>query len=188
MLSGHSYAWPCYAQLRREATLLAGGIHDLTQRASVYHHLFEYSQGNHVFPLLAAHGALWARGYFKLGTRIGSVASWRYATSPSTRQTLMDRLGAFADAFRDINRRVCVETYAVYHLTSDNRLLRRAERHVPRDLLDPMIRCHTARRAGRRLSNDEKRALFKAFFLWEQTNIVGPSIDLAVSKFDWPFI
>jgi hypothetical protein len=54
--------WTSYEHLRGEATLLAGGINDLTQRASVYHHLFEHSQGNHLFPLLAAHGALWAAG------------------------------------------------------------------------------------------------------------------------------
>jgi hypothetical protein len=177
-----------HVQLRREATLLAGGIHDLAQRATVYHHIFEHSGGNHVFPLLAAHGALWARSFFRLGMRVGSAVSLRYAMSPLTRQAMTGRLVAFADAFRDINRRVCVETYTVYHLTGDPRLLHLAERHVPPDLLDPMIRCHIARRVGRSLSDNEMRALFTAFFLWEQANIVGPSVDLAVTRFDWPLV
>ncbi|GAA0599662.1 hypothetical protein GCM10009416_42150 [Craurococcus roseus] len=63
---------PCpYDEVRREATLMAGGIHDLAQRAGVYHHLFVHSGRNHVFPLLAAHGALWARGHFQKGMRLG---------------------------------------------------------------------------------------------------------------------
>ena len=53
-----------YSVARREAELMAGSRSDLAQRATVYHHLFRHSRGNHVFPLLAAHGALWGKGYF----------------------------------------------------------------------------------------------------------------------------
>jgi hypothetical protein len=47
-----------YEALTREGTRLAGGLCDLAQRATVYHHLFRASGGNHAFPLIAAHGAL----------------------------------------------------------------------------------------------------------------------------------
>jgi hypothetical protein len=177
--------WASYEQLRDEAVLLAGGINDLAQRASVYHHLFEHSRGNHVFPLLAAHGALWAGGYFRLGMKVGSVLTWRYALAPATRRDLMARLTAFANAFRDINRRVCIETYTIYYISDQTELLPFAERHVPPDLLEQMARCHAARRAGRQLSDAEKRSLFGAFFLWEQNNIVGPSVDAAAEEFTW---
>lgn len=55
-----------YQRLRDEAEQLAGRNRDLDQRATVYHHLYHHSRGNHVFPLIAAHGALWASGNFRL--------------------------------------------------------------------------------------------------------------------------
>ena len=120
------------ASLRQEATSLAGGLGDLAQRASVYHHLFEHSGGNHCFPLLAAHGALWASGYFRSGMRVGSIVSWGHAAAGNERhrQELMRRLTKFANDFRDINRRVCVETYFVYHLSNADHLFPAAERLI----------------------------------------------------------
>src|SRR3712207_998489 len=88
---------------RRGGTLMAGGIHDLAQRAGVYHHLFAQSGRNHVFPLLAAHGALWARGHFRKGMHLGAALSLTRLASPRRRRALMDKLAAFADEFRDIN-------------------------------------------------------------------------------------
>lgn len=174
--------------LRREATALAGNNGSLVQRASVYHHMFEHSGCNHTFPLLAAHGALWAKGYFQGGMRFGAVMAWGRAMIGDDRTELIQSLHKFADDFRDINRRVCVETYFIYHLTADSRLLEFAERKVPSNLLEQMARCHAARRAGRVLSDRERRALFTAFFLWEQENIVGPAVERAFNEFQWGLI
>ncbi|MGY8661084.1 hypothetical protein Q3C01_01785 [Bradyrhizobium sp. UFLA05-109] len=178
------------AALRREATVLAGGLRDLAQRASVYHHLFEHSGANHCFPLLAAHGALWAGGYFRSGMRLGAVIAWGHALAGhhQIRQELMRRLAKFADDFRDINRRVCVETYFIYHLSGTDFLASAAQRSIPPDLLDHMARCHAARRSGRTMSHRERRSLFEAFFLWEQATIVGPAVHRAFAEFDWPAI
>ena len=173
------------AKLRREATALAGGLADLSQRASVYHHLYDHSGGNHSFPLLAAHGALWASGYFKAGMRCGAIVAAGYRALGHDHIELMRSLKKFADDFRDINRRVCVETYFIYHLTGSRELSSFADTYVQSDLREQMQRCHTARVAGRSLSNREKRALFGAFFLWEQENIVGPSIRKAFDGFRW---
>src|SRR5690606_15063123 len=105
-----------HEKLHSEAVRLAGGLHDLAQRAAVYHHLFEHSGRNHVFPLIAAHGALWARGYFRFGMRLGRLLSWQFP-STETRRRQMAALDRFADAFRDVNRRVCVDTYTKYHFS-----------------------------------------------------------------------
>ena len=75
-----------YDRLQREATLLAGGLTDLSQRAAVYRHLFLASGGNHAFPLIAAHGALWAGGYFRFGMRLGQLG------------TILTLVGPLADA------------------------------------------------------------------------------------------
>jgi hypothetical protein len=101
---------------------------------------------------------------------------------------LMIRLNEFAEAFRDINRRVCVETFFIYRLTAEARLRDEAALFVPNDLLTQMDKCHAARRLGRELPDCERRDLFTAFFLWEQANIVGPAINLAFAEFDWPLI
>ena len=100
----------------------------------------------------------------------------------------MRRLTKLANDFRDINRRVCIETYFVYHLSNADHLLPAAERLIPSDLLNQMMQCHAARRSGRTLSNGERRSLFKAFFLWEQATIVGPAVERAFAEFDWPII
>ena len=167
---------------------MAGRTGDLVQRASVYHHLYAHSGGNHCFPLLAAHGALWASGYFRSGMRFGRAVAAARAVIGADPAELMRRLTGFAEAFRDINRRVCVETFFIYRLTAERRFRDQAELLVPNSLLSQMDRCHSARRLGRTLSDRERRDLFTSFFLWEQANIVGPSIDRAFAEFDWPLI
>jgi hypothetical protein len=179
---------PELAIRRAEAIALAGKTGDLVQRAAVYHHLYADSGGNHSFPLLAAHGALWASGYFRAGMRFGSFVAHGRRLLGHDADLLIGKLRSFAEEFRDINRRVCVETLFIYRLTADRKLADRAARLVPPALLAQMDRCHHARRAGRLLSNAERRDLFTAFFLWEQANIVGPSIRRAYATFDWPLI
>ncbi|MBA2933050.1 hypothetical protein HZF05_02960 [Sphingomonas sp. CGMCC 1.13654] len=176
------------AALRAEATRLAGRPSDLVQRASVYHHLFQHSGGNHAFPLLAAHGALWASGYFRSGIRLGI---WLARAEGLVRDGMDDRIAMLhrlAEAFREINRQVCVETSVIYHLTGRNTFAQKAEQIVPPALLDAMARCHHARRAGRSLDDRDRKRLFHAFFLWEQAQIVGPAVDRAFAAFGWRIV
>ncbi len=177
-----------YNFLYRKGERLAGGLNDLAQRATVYHHLFEHSSRNHIFPLIAAHGALWARDYFRFGMRLGWLCSWQYAMSPQRRRRCLTDLAAFADAFRDINRRVCIDTYTSYHFTRRYGNHPDAVQFVESRLLEALNRCHSARRHGRELSTREKREVFKVFFLNEQETVVGASIKQATDVFDWPLI
>lgn len=175
-----------YEKLHHEATRLAGGLNELAQRAAVYHHIYEHSGGNHAFPLIAAHGALWARGYFRFGIRLGWIWSLTDLCSPQRRRLRLDKLAAFADAFRDINRRVCIETYTSYHFTAQF-----GGHPQACELIDPILnealgRLHSARLCGKELPDAEKRLVFEAFFRHEQINVVGPSIAEAVAGFDWP--
>jgi hypothetical protein len=177
-----------YLELQREGTILAGGLTDLAQRATVYRHLYRESGGNHIFPLIAAHGALWARGYFRFGLRLGQVLSWQYALSPAVRAQQLAALNAFADAFRDINRRVCVDSYVNFHWTARFGDTPEAEELVSPDLLEALNGMHAARRAGRLTSEREKLALFQTHFLNEQQYVVGPSLERAAEAFDWPLV
>jgi hypothetical protein len=177
-----------YAALRAEATRLAGGLCNLSQRATVYHHLFAASGGNHAFPLIAAHGALWAGGYFRRALKLGELLSWQYVASPRHRQAQLQSLADFADAFRHINRRVCIDTYVNFHFTGRHGLNPAAAKFVSAELLEPLNRLHAARREDRELPDADKRAIFEAHFLWEQRTVVGPAIARAVEEFRWPLV
>ena len=174
--------------LYRDAESLAGGLTDLAQRAAVYHHLFEHSGRNHIFPLIAAHGALWARNYFHFGMKLGWCCSWQYGLSPERRRECLKELAEFADAFRDINRRVCIDTYTSYHFTERFGDHRESDQFVPAEQLAALNRCHAERRQGRELSTSEKRDVFRVFFLNEQQTVVASSIQCATQKFSWPLM
>lgn len=174
------------AALREEGEKLAGGLTQLAQRASVYRHIYRASGGNHIFPLIAAHGALWARGYFRWALDLGQKLAWQYCWSPSLQRRQLAALETFANAFRDINRRVCADTYANFHFTAEHGDDPEATSLVPADLLQALNRMHQAQRAGRTLSSAEKQEIFTAHFLNEQEHVVGPSLQAAVAAFDWP--
>ncbi|MCA9053102.1 MAG: hypothetical protein KDA75_04660 [Planctomycetaceae bacterium] len=171
-----------------EGSRLAGELEDLQQRASVYRYLFLASGGNHAFPLIAAHGALWAGGYFRFGLGLGRALSWMYVGSPQRRRTQLDSLEQFADVFRDINRRVCVDTYANFHFTRLYGQNPDAARLVDPELLPALNAVHAAAAAQRVLSDEDKRTIFKAHFLHEQRHVVGPTLTAAVQGFQWPLV
>ena len=177
-----------YDQLQREATRLAGGLTDLSQRAAVYRHLFLASGGNHTFPLIAAHGALWAGGYFRFGLNLATALSWQYLGRPELRQRQLRKLAAFADVIRDINRRVCIDTYANFHFTRRFGGHPRATQFIPPELLEPLNHLHAACQQGAELAESEKRLIFEAHFRHEQGRVVGPALTNAVTEFDWPTV
>jgi hypothetical protein len=175
-----------YAAIRSEASQLAGNLADLAQRATTYHHLYQDSGGNHIFPLIAAHGALWARGYFRFGMRLGHCLSMCYGFDGQWRRKQLGALTAFADAFRDINRRVCVDTYTNYHFVARFGNYTGAEEFMPSQLFEALQRLHCARRRNYSLAESERLAVFEAHFMNEQEHEVGPSIARASLDFQWP--
>jgi len=59
---------------------------------------------------------------------------------------------------------------------------------VPTELLAELNQLHAVIRSGRSFSDDERRRLFGAHFLHEQQHVVGPALEAAVAKFDWPLV
>lgn len=184
----YDYVSSEYNELRSIGYSLAGGLNDLSQRAAVYYHLYEDSEGRNIFPLMAAHGALWAKDYFKKGMRAGKVLSLQYVYSPKYLIKKYELLIEFANAFRDINRRVCAEAYCAYHFTKKYGHTKFAEQVIPEKLLIALNNCHYSQAIGKALNSAERRALFEAFFLWEQETIVSPSVEKAVENFTWPSV
>ena len=177
-----------FEDLQADGLRLAGGLNDLSQRATVYHHVYKESGGNHVFPLIAAHGALWARSWFSFGMKLGKLLSWQYAFNSETRRNKLVKLEEFANVFRDINRRVCVDVYANFHFTKCYGKHPEASKVVPVDLLQALNRIHSSNEAGVELTDDERREVFTTHFLSEQQHIVGPTIEKAIAEFDWSLL
>lgn len=177
-----------YERLRDEGTRLAGGLTDLVQRATVYHSIYRESGGNHVFPLIAAHGALWAGGWFRFGFRLARGLAWQSPFHAEQRRQRMEALGEFANCFREINRRVCVDTYANFHFTRQHGHEPGAAAILPQSLLHAVNQAHASQECGIPMSDPEKRDVFEAHFLYEQEHIVGPTIERAVAEFDWPLL
>lgn len=174
--------------LLHEAQSLAGALHNLPQRAATYHHLYQDSQGNHIFPLIAAHGALWAKGYFRFGLKLGEILAWQDCFDPLRRAEKMATLNAFVDAFREINKIVCVDSYTNYYLVKEFGEISELLEWISPELLTALGRVHRARTTGQPLSDQEKRAVFRTHFLHEQTHVVGPRVQEAVEKIDWPLL
>ncbi len=141
-----------------------------------------------MFPLIAAHGALWAAGYFRMGRRGGMLLSLRYLLTPALRRAKLASLAKFADCFRDINRRVCAESYAIYHYTK-----RYGGNDFVRSLIgdaftDILCQCHASNRDSTSFGQAQRETLFLAFFNWEQEHIVGPAVTDAFEQFDWDVV
>src|SRR5262249_15283014 len=113
-------------------------------------------------------------------------AGIQYCFNPARRHEQLAALDAFADAFRDVNRRVCVDIYTNYHFVK--RFGTHAEAHqlLPAHTLAALQRLHRARQQGRTMSDAERLDVFKAHFLHEQEHEVGPSVAQATSVFNWP--
>jgi hypothetical protein len=175
-----------YQQLRAKGHALMGELNDFHHRAAVYAQLDEDAQGQNPFPLIAAHGAMWASGFLPKAMLAGKVLALQYAYNPRKMLRQYRKLAAFADVLRDINRRVCAEAYAAFHFTKRHGHTPQAAEVIPTTLLAALNKLHAAVAAGATLSADERRALFEAFFLWEQDTIVEPTLEAALAAFDWP--
>jgi hypothetical protein len=177
-----------YERLRKEGYELAGGLDDLVQRASMYHSMFVDSGRRNVFPLIAAHGALWGSGYFKRGIRGGKLLSVLYLLTPARRAERLNALIRFADQFKDINRRVCAESYAMFHYTRLHGGSCFIRSRIGDDLADILCACHASADAGVPFPPEQRERLFVAFFHWEQNEVVGPAVSAAYAQFDWGLV
>src|SRR6202795_46520 len=99
-----------YDAIRAEATRLAGELLDIARRVVVLYNLYLDSGRNHAFSQIAAHGALWAHGYFEVGGRLGRFVARRYFYNSTERAYQLGLLQQFATDFRTVNRQVCIDT------------------------------------------------------------------------------
>jgi hypothetical protein len=118
--------------------------------------------------------------------QVGRWLAWQYAWSGALRKRKLDGLANFLDALRDINRRVCIDTYAQFYFTKRFREHPDLASFVPAELLDALGAIHAACDRRRPLTDSQRRAVFEAHFLHEQQSIVGETLQRAAAAFDWP--
>jgi hypothetical protein len=173
-----------YEYFRSEGHALAGGADDFGLRAGLYHRMYQDCGKRNVFLLIAAHGTLWAAGYFKKGVLGAWLLSLPYLFTPKLRAAKLRSAAQFADKFRDINRRVCAESYAIFYYTKQYGGTGFIRSVIGNALCDLLCECHA--------SNDftiaQREKLFSAFCDWEQETVVAPLVTLAFEEIDWPVI
>jgi len=177
-----------YSALKAEATKTVGGLNDLSLRASVCQHVYLQSNGNHVFPLIAAHVSLWSKGYLAFGLNLSRALSIQFALNQPVRQEKLEALETFANAIREINRQVCIDTLTNFQFTVRFGTVPDAAQIVSPDLLDALNQLHHANRAHKTLADKDRRMIFEKHFLHEQENVVGPRLEEATKKLDWPIV
>lgn len=174
------------ARIRQQAEHLAGANTDFGKRAAAYRALHRHSNGGFVFPLIAAHGALWGAAYFERGLRLGrALAMLDFA--PADRHRRIQALELFVDSFRDINRRVFVETWTIYQFSRLHPDQGSMLDLATGPLLEQFAALHCSRREGTPCDARRRAELYETFFRFEQDMIVGPAIEDAVAAFEWPF-
>jgi hypothetical protein len=177
-----------YDNLRTIGALIAGEPGDLVRRASVYREMYLESGERNVFPLIAAHGSLWAVGFFKKGDLGAKLLSLPYLLIPGSRNEKLRSVAAFAERFKDINRRICAEAYAIYHYTKyygDDAFIRS---EIGDDFADVLCACHRSIDANTEFTRLMRERLFNAFLNWEQTFIVAPALVEAFADLRWGVI
>lgn len=177
-----------YFELRAEAEVLAGRPDDIAQRAAIHHSIYRDSRGNHTFPQVALHGALWAYRFFETSGRLGDVLRHRYFYTRREREYRMGLLNQFAQGFKAVNRLVFVDTYTNYYFTQHFGHHPVAANLLHPDLLSALNGVHAARRSGTSLSATEKRHVYTQALLYEQELTVAPGVQAEIEKFDCPIL
>ena len=173
-----------YDALKSEAELLAGDLLDIPRRVVILLNLYLDSGGNHAFSQIAAHGALWALGYFETAGSLGRLIGRRYFYNPKEREFRMGILNEFAENFRIVNRQVCIDTYTNYQFAKEFGQHPDAHTILPATLLDALNRVHHAREQQRAMTEVEKRQVFEQSFLCEQEVTVAPGVEIAIATFE----
>lgn len=177
-----------YAAQKQDATQVAGDLLDIPRRAILLDAMYRDSGGNHVFPQLAAHGALWAYRFFEVGGRLGRMIAYRYFYHSKERAYRLGLLDQFAEGFRRVNRQVFIDTWTNYHFVARYGQESGAEQIIQPSLLQALNQVHDARVSQAALSEAQKRAVFEQSFHWEQELTVAPGVGEAINHFDCPIM
>lgn len=177
-----------FAEFRHTGYALAGEPGHLHRRAGVYHKMYLDSGKRNVFPLIAAHGSLWASDFFRKGELGARLLSLPYLLIPGARAAKLRTAARFADRFKDINRDICGEAHAIYHYTRVHGGDSFIRAMIGDAFADILCECHDSIESGADFPREMREKLFSAFLNWEQATIVAPSLAGAFANLRWGVI
>lgn len=177
-----------YETTKAKARAIAGAPGDILPRVRAHHAIYLDSKGNHAFPLIALHGALWGYDFFETTGRLGALISYRYVLDKAEKATRLAMLNEFAEGFKAVNREVFVDTFTNYHFTREHGRAPGADAFVVPELLTALNEVHAAAAAGRILDDTKKKDVFLRALHFEQEITVAPGIERELAKFDCPIL
>ncbi|MDQ6834345.1 MAG: hypothetical protein M3008_13195 [Chloroflexota bacterium] len=178
-----------YDALYAEAIRLAGEPDDIAQRAAILHRIYLDSGGNHPFPLIVLHGALWADRFLRHIPHLIAVLRCRYVYDRERQNFYALVLSRFAHGLKTINRQVFIDTYTNFYFTRQFGHPAAASLGIlPPDLSAALAAMHEATRAGLLLSAGERRRLYLLCLQQEQETTVAPGVEREVARFICPLL
>lgn len=173
--------------IEQDALDLAGRPEDMSGRARTYRELYNASGGNFIFPLIAAHGAVWGCWYLftgRLVARLLNLLDW--STWPSiARVASFDQ---FVNTIQIINRDVLVEGYVAFHLTRTLGRHAVVKARLSGEMLELLTHMHAATSRGEIQSIAEQRRIYESFFRHEQERVAAPAVERAFAELQWPYM
>lgn len=173
------------AEIRAEAMQLAGEPGDIPQRAVFLHEIYVDSKGNHAFPEIALHGALWGHDTLKTARSVEAVGE--LARDLFDIGDLLTAADQYALAIETTNRQVFIDTYTYYWFTKKYGRQPGASALVDADLLPLLNRVHEAAASGHALSPKEQRDIFLASLNTEQNESVANAMNAAAKAVRAPW-
>jgi hypothetical protein len=164
-----------YAEIQAMAVELSGGTRDARQRATLYYSIYEDSEGNFMFPLVASHGSMW--GVYHTDWIEQGLLPLRALSRHGRVQRWVDAI----DQVRDVNRRVFREIYTTFHFTRYFGRHPQADRRIKPPVLALYNRVHEAIAQKKPLSAEERRSIYYEVFVHEQSDIVDPGLKEAAA-------
>ena len=172
-----------YSRIQKQATLLSGRPQDIAQRVQHLKQMYIDSKGKYAFPLVAAHGAQFAKNIFGLTQTASGVFSFVSILSDSDELHKINKLNEmtveFSNQLENVNRFVFIDTYTNYYFSKTYGRISGAEKMIPADLLGALNRMHQAVD----YTEKQKRELFHIALLYEQRTRVSPMVIQVCNSF-----
>lgn len=176
-----------YLRYREIGKQLAGETDSVPLRVAAHYLVYRKSNRNFTFPLLALHGAAWAREHFlRLQPLVAPYVFVRHPFDSKRRGELRANIQKTMMGLKLANQRVLLDTYANYRFTRD--FGRLGERLIEGPVVGLLERIHRAEATGVPLTNPEKGQIYSAAFAWEQTNSVWPVVKKTLDELKDPLV
>jgi len=177
-----------YESTKARARAIAGEPADILPRVRAHREIYLDSNGNHAFPLIALHGALWGYDFFETTGKLGELISYRYFLDAEEKEKRLAMLNEFARGFKAVNREVFIDTYTNYHFTKEHGRTPGADEFINPELLAALNEVHAAAKTNTQIDERKKKDIFLSALRFEQEITVAPGIERELAKFDCPIL